>query len=82
MQGLSYAHLLFSRKHAIGGYYQKIIEEMCVKYSVKEEELFDPCRSIKVILADDNIPCNMTLRVIMEKLGKYQVHSFYNGTDV
>ncbi len=66
----------------MGGYYKRMVEELYAKYNVSEAELFDPYSSVRVVLADDNPFCNSTLRKILEKMGKFQVHSFFNGNDV
>lgn len=47
-----------------------------------KEESSSLSNSIKVLLADDDLLCNLAMRGLIEGIGKYQVFSFYNGVDV
>jgi len=71
-----------SRKQTAGGYYQNIIEDLCATFNKTEKEIVNPRTTTHIIMADDNIFCNSTLKTIIEKLGKYQVHAFFNGVEV
>ena len=66
----------------LGGNYAHIVDELYRKYGMVGAESFNPCRVAKLILADDESLSNLALRSMIEREGKYQIFSFYNGTDV
>jgi hypothetical protein len=66
----------------MGGNYGQIVDELYKKYNVPGPESFNPCRVAKLILADDESLSNLALRSMIEREGKFQIFSFYNGTDV
>ncbi len=71
------------KKKAVGGQYQKIIEDIQRKCDPTKDHPFNPCGSIRVLLADDNTFCNSTMRSMIERAdGKFSVHSSFNGVDV
>ena len=72
--------LLYNRKNdKIHANYGKIVNDMYKAFDVKKSDQFVPFEMNKILLADDDILCNMTLKCMIEKNGKYQVNSFYNG---
>ena len=58
-----------------------MIEELYHKYNIEEKEQFNPCKIVKILLADDDVFSNFLLRKLLEDSGEYQVFQFYNGAD-
>ena len=74
------------KKHSVDltgkGNYELLVKKVQNTFGVKKEDSYDPLNVTKIIVADDNAMCNSTLRILIEKLGNYQVHSSFNGVDV
>lgn len=66
------------RRSTCGGKYGSIIEEMYQKYNVK---VYNPCKSIKLILADDEGVCQMAVKSMIEHAGDYEVFAYFNGSE-
>ena len=66
----------------MGGGYEKIIEALYKKYHVKESERFNPCKTITILLADDDNMCNTATRKMIQDAGRYQVNPFFTGLDL
>ncbi len=52
---------------------------MYKKYNVME---FNPCKTKKIILADDEVTCQSMVKRMIEDSGAYEVLAFFNGADV
>lgn len=59
-----------------------MVNDLYTKFNRRDSEYCNPYNVFKIIMADDDIMCNTALKTMLEKLGKIQVYSFYNGVNV
>ena len=59
--------------------YRKLINELYKTFNVKVR---DPDKVKRIILADDDATCQLTVKTIIERSGDYEVLSFFNGLEV
>ncbi len=72
----------YRRSHASQGQFEQIVEE--IKQRQKESSLAGESvaeNALKVLLADDDVFSNLTLKTMIERTGKYQALACFNGLE-
>lgn len=74
---------MFNRKERQSlGEREKLVENLYEDLKNNNDEPYTLSKLSKVLLADDDVMSNITLRGMIERSGKFHIISCYNGLEV